>query len=131
VRVIDSSALVKYYVREPGWERVKKITLDGVATLSFAVIEIVNALWKKVLRNEMSPNIAKEIVEDLAIRKALPLEPYEPYTTEAFRIAVEHRITVYDALFIAFVLKKGLELATANTKQAEVAGKLGVRAVLV
>ena len=131
MRVIDSSALVKYYVREPGWERVKKITLDGVATLSFAVIEIVNALWKKVLRNEMSPNIAKEIVEDLAIRKALPLEPYEPYTTEAFRIAVEHRITVYDALFIAFVLKKGLELATANTKQAEVAGKLGVRAVLV
>ena len=131
MRVADSSALVKYYVREPGWERVRKVVLEGVITLELAVIEVANALWKKVLRSEMSFDLAREIVEDLTIRRALPLEPCKPYVAEALRIAVEHGITVYDALFIAFALKKGLELVTADSKQAEVAEKLSIKALLI
>jgi predicted nucleic acid-binding protein len=48
VRAADSSALVKYYAREPGWERVRKVVLEDVVTLELAVIEVANALWKKV-----------------------------------------------------------------------------------
>jgi len=70
VRAADSSALVKYYAREPGWERVRKVVLEGVVTLELAVIEVANALWKKVLRSKMSFDLAREIVEDLTIRKA-------------------------------------------------------------
>lgn len=131
MRAIDSSAIVKYYVREPGWERVREVMREGVVTLNFAVVEVANALWKKVVRNEMSIDIAKEIVEDLTIRRAIFLEPFENYVTEALRIGAQHRITVYDALFIAFALKRGLELVTADERQAEVAKALGVRVVLV
>jgi hypothetical protein len=70
VRAADSSALVKYYAREPGWERVRKVVLEGVITLELAVIEVANALWKKVLRSKMSFDLVREIVEDLTIRKA-------------------------------------------------------------
>jgi predicted nucleic acid-binding protein len=69
VRVVDSSAIVKYYVRELGWERVREIMKEGVVTLNFAIIEIANALWRKIMRNGMSVDIAKEIVEDLVIRR--------------------------------------------------------------
>jgi predicted nucleic acid-binding protein len=131
VRVVDSSAIVKYYVREPGWERVREIMKEGVVTLNFAIIEIANALWRKIMRNEMSVDIAKEIVEDLVIRRAIPLEPFENYITEALKISAQHRVTVYDALFIASALKKSLELVTADEKQAEVAKALGVGVVLV
>jgi predicted nucleic acid-binding protein len=41
VRVIDSSALIKYFTREEGWEKVREILLDGVATLDLAVKEPV------------------------------------------------------------------------------------------
>ncbi len=54
MRVADSSAIVKYYVREPGWERAREIMKEGVVTLNFAIIEIANALWRKIMRNEMS-----------------------------------------------------------------------------
>jgi predicted nucleic acid-binding protein len=73
VRVTDSSALVKYYAREPSWERIRKVVLEDVVTLELAVIEVANALWKKVLRSEMSFDFAREIVEDLTIRRALLL----------------------------------------------------------
>jgi predicted nucleic acid-binding protein len=49
----------------------------------------------------------------------------------ALRIAVEHKVTVYDALFTAFALKKSLEFVTVDEKQAEVAKALGVKIVLV
>ncbi len=73
MRITDSSALVKYYVREPSWERVRKVVLEDVVTLELAVIEVANALWKKVLRSEMSFDFAREIVEDLTIRRAFLL----------------------------------------------------------
>ena len=131
MRVADSSAIVKYYVHEPGWERVREIMKEGVVTLNFAIIEIANALWRKIMRSEMSVDIAKEIVEDLVIRRAIPLEPFENYITEALKISAQRRVTVYDALFIAFALKKGLELVTVDEKQAEVAKVLGIGVVLV
>jgi predicted nucleic acid-binding protein len=45
--------------------------------------------------------------------------------------AFEHKITVYDALPIAFALRKSLELITANEKQAEVAKALGIKTINV
>jgi hypothetical protein len=41
VRVIDSSALVKYFAREEDWERVRELILEGVITLDLAIKEVV------------------------------------------------------------------------------------------
>ena len=97
-------------IREPGWERVERVMLEGVLTLDLSAKEIANALWKKVARNEMSYEVAVEVVRDIVENKALRMEPQENYLIDAFKIAVEAKVTVYDALFIALAKKKGLEL---------------------
>ena len=50
MKVIDSSALIKYFSCEEGWERVREVMLEGVVTLDLAIKELLNALWKKVRR---------------------------------------------------------------------------------
>ena len=44
MRVIDSSALIKYFTREEGWEKVREILLNGAITLDLAVKELGSAL---------------------------------------------------------------------------------------
>lgn len=131
MRVIDSTAIVKYFSREPGWEKVKQVLLEGVVTLDLSVKELANALWKKVVRNEMSYEVAQEIIRDMVEGKALRMESQENYLVDAFKIAVEANITVYDALFIALAKKKELELVTCDAAQAEAARKLGVKVLML
>jgi len=131
VRVIDSSALIKYFSREEGWERVREVMLEGVVTLDLAIKELSNALWKKVHRAEMSIDIARSILEDLITNKAIPIEGEDKYLDKAFDIALEHGLTVYDSLFIAMALKRNLDLITCDENQASIARKLGVKTITI
>ena len=131
MRVIDSSVLVKYFSRESGWEEAERIILEGVVTLDLAVKELVNALRKKVLKSEMSYEIAVKIIRDLVESKPFPVKSQELYLVEAFAIALRNNITVYDALFIAMAKRKNLELATCDEEQAKTARKEGLRAMLL
>ncbi len=125
MKVIDSSILVMYFSKEPGWESAERILLDEIVTLDLAVKEVANALWKKVIRGEMSLENAVSIVEDLA-SGVIPLYRQEQFLSEALRIAARNHITVYDSLFI--VLARDLEavLVTLDKRQAEVANREGV-----
>jgi predicted nucleic acid-binding protein len=131
VRVIDSSALVKYFSREAGWEKVGEVMSEGVVTLDLAIKELSNALWKKVLKGEMNHEIAMRIIKDIVESKPFPIETQERYLLNAFEVAVKGDVTVYDALFIAMAKGKGLELVTCDEKQAEIAEKLGLKVILV
>ncbi len=131
MKVIDSSALIKYFSREEGWERVREVMLEGVVTLDLAIKELSNALWKKVRRAEMSIDIARSILEDLIANKAIPIESEDKYLDKAFEIAVEHGLTVYDSLFIAMALKRSLDLITCDENQASIARKLGVKTLTI
>lgn len=50
VRVIDSSSLTKYVNREDGWRSMEKYLMEGCITLSLAVKEVSNSVWKRVLK---------------------------------------------------------------------------------
>jgi predicted nucleic acid-binding protein len=52
VKAVDSSALIKYFTREDGWERFRELILEGVITLDMAVKEFANALWRRILRGK-------------------------------------------------------------------------------
>jgi predicted nucleic acid-binding protein len=47
-RVIDSSTLAKFLLKEGGWERVKGILAGRPYTLDLAENEVANAIWRKV-----------------------------------------------------------------------------------
>lgn len=125
--VADSSVLIRYFSKEDGWEEAEKIIEQGVMTFDLAVKEIANALWKKVLREEMAEKDAVKIISDLEDGEVIRLENQAGYIEEAFHIAIRRRIPIYDALFISLAKNKRLELVTCDKKQSEAAEEEGVR----
>jgi len=127
VRVIDSSSLVKFFSREEGWDRVEEVILEGVMSLDLSFKEVVNALWKKVLNEEMKAKDAEEIIEGLTGPEVIKTLNQNDYMLGAFKIAVENKITIYDALFIELAKSTNNDLVTSDSKQAEIARKEGVK----
>ncbi|ADY01608.1 PilT domain protein [Vulcanisaeta moutnovskia 768-28] len=130
MRVIDSSALIKYFAREIGWERVRELMMDGVITIDLAIKEVANALWKKVIRGETNYDTALTIIKTL-LEDTIPIIDQREYLMKALELAVKHRITIYDAIFIVLALEKNMELITSDKAQAAVAEKIGVKVTLV
>ncbi|MGQ9469579.1 MAG: type II toxin-antitoxin system VapC family toxin [Nitrososphaerales archaeon] len=130
MRVIDSSSLVKFFSREEGWNRVEEVMLEGVVSLGLSLKEVINALWKKVLNEEMKTQDAEEILKDLTKQEVIKILNQNDYMLGAFKIAVENKITIYDALFIELAKSTNNELVTSDSKQAEIARKEGVKIIL-
>jgi predicted nucleic acid-binding protein len=129
-RIIDSSTLAKFPLKESGWEQVKGILTGRSYTLDLAVKEVANAIWRRVtLMGDVSLEKAPVILGDLLELKrvALRVEPQDPYLGQALRIAIENRVTVYDSLFIAQALAKKAALTTSDERQGRVAERLNVK----
>ena len=128
--VIDASALAKYLLREQGWRSIEHYLEKGVYSVDHVVKEVANAIWKHaVLRGAINAAKALElyrVLKMLLVGDVVIIESQEKYIDEAMRIALENRITLYDALYIAQALSKG-SLLTSDEGQARVAEKLGVK----
>ncbi len=125
MRVIDSSALVKYLSLEEGWEAVLKHLEEGCVTLELALKEVANALWKKALVKEISLEASQEVFRRML--KVVRVVGQAKLLEKAFEIAVQNHITIYDSLFIALAESKKAALVTSDGKQAEVAKTLGIK----
>ncbi|MDN5319817.1 MAG: hypothetical protein PWP49_237 [Thermococcaceae archaeon] len=131
--VIDASSLAKYILREENWERVRESLLNEPYSLTLALAEVSNAIWKhhvlyKVISNreaEIMIEALKKLKEDVVI-----FEPFEEYLKDAMEIAVSEKIPVYDALYLAQAKKYG-SLLTSDEKQWEIAKKLEIKAEYV
>jgi len=133
-RVIDSSAIAKFLLKEEGWLRVKGFLLEKPYTLELAVKEVANAIWRRVmLLRDISVGKAFIILNDLLELKKylLVVEPQTPYLSQALKIAIENKVTVYDALFIAQALAKQAVLITSDEKQCKLAENLNIETVYI
>ena len=84
MRVIDSSALIKYFSREKGLEDVRRYMLEGVLTIDLAIKETLNALWRKIIKEEIMYETVVKLIEDLTENRHFPLESQEQYLTDVF-----------------------------------------------
>lgn len=123
MKVIDSSALIKYVSKEQGWELIKP-HLHDASTIDLAIKELGNALWKKILKDEILLKEAKEILSEC--RLSIKIADQINYLGKSLEIATENKITFYDSLFIAMALEERIEIVTCDRRQAEVAAKTGV-----
>jgi len=121
VNVVDSSAICKYILREEGWIEVRKCFEEGSITFELALKEVLNALWKRIIRKEVKFEYAIKVVEKLMEYSFFKIEKQNEYMLSAFKIASKRKITIYDALFIALAKKLNLPLITSDKKQAEIA----------
>ncbi|RLI78873.1 PIN domain-containing protein [Archaeoglobales archaeon] len=122
--VLDSNVIVAIFFREDGVSEVAEKIVEKYKhyyTLDFAIVEITNVAWKKVMF-EKEPI---EIIED-GLRKCIEfvtsvcevINSVELYGV-AFKIAIEKNISAYDSLFAALSMKYNAPLATADRKLHE------------
>jgi len=129
VKVIDSSTLIKYVAKEENWEKVEEYLKEGCVTLDLATKETANALVKKALKNEVTTETAKEIINYLP--KIVRITPQKEHFSKAFEIAIKHKLTIYDALFIALSVNTNMPLLTSDEKQAKASKEHGVAVTLM
>jgi len=127
MKVIDSSVIIKFFSKEPGWKKAKEHLTSSSTTVELAIKELGNALWKKVRRNEIALEDAVEILTTFP--RAVNILDQRKYMRKALEIAVKHEITLYDSLFIAAAVENGYEFITCDKKQRLVADMVGVKAV--
>jgi len=131
--VIDTSALIRLFVPDGPVLDGLEAFLRGVergnnraVAPDLLLIESANVLNKKRTSGELSDEEACALLEDVL---AMPIRIIEhgPLVPSAFELAGEHRITVYDALYLALALDLGAVLFTSDNDLRQIADALGVQ----
>jgi predicted nucleic acid-binding protein len=133
-KVIDSSVLTKYLLKEKDWEKIHEILLERPYTLDLAMKEVANAIWKRVFfLKDIDIKRAFIILNDLfdMKMKLLRVEPQDNYLKLAFEIAINTGTALYDSLFIAQAFSKSAILITADKKQYKITSELGLASILI
>lgn len=125
--VVDSSVAVKWFVPEPYSAEARRILDDYQAgTLSFLAPDLINAelgniVWKKQILQGLDAADAQDIIDNF---RGLQFEftPTSTLLDDAFKIAIAHRRTVYDSLYLALSLRENCQFVTADEKLANAVG---------
>jgi predicted nucleic acid-binding protein len=122
--VIDASVAVKMFVPEALSARAQDIfarfaSENGAELIvpDFFFIECANVFWKWVQRSAYPAKAAREHLRDLA-GLGLTALPAQVLADDALDIALKHRVTAYDACYIAAASQLQLPLITADEKLA-------------
>ncbi|MSP59890.1 MAG: PIN domain-containing protein [Myxococcales bacterium] len=131
VAVADTSALIRLFVPDgplpDGFESA--IDAAGRGDLILLVPDLATAEAAQVLHKKEQGGLLKRVEADeiLALLLALPFETvgHAPYLPRAVALARTHRLTVYDALFLAVATARHATLYTADAKLRKAAKRLG------
>jgi predicted nucleic acid-binding protein len=119
--VIDSSVAIKWFVVEPLSMEAHRILdayqKDALTLLAPDLIyaEVGNIVWKKHRFQGLAIEDAQQIVDEFRKLKFVPTSAAD-LLDEAYRLAVAHRRTVYDALYIALSVRERCSYVTADEK---------------
>ncbi len=132
--VVDASSLAKYVIKEEGWETVESYLMEEQClSVDHVVKEVLNALWKAaVITRVITLGQASEkafLLRMLIKEGVVAVENELEYVDKAFSLAIKHRLTLYDALYIAQALAKNAVLLTSDKRQVNAAEKAGLKVI--
>ena len=115
--VVDSSVALKWFIPENLSEEAGSFLDARVELLAPDLIypEAGNVLWKKVGRGEIEPRDARDILAALG-RVPLSVVSSSLLVEAALEIALAHRRTVYDALYVALAVARESVFVTADDR---------------
>ena len=115
--VVDASVAVKWFVPEIHSEHAlcllrKRFDLKAPELIQ---AEFGNILWKKCRAGELYGITAGEILDSFK-RSPLEVRPHGAYLKLAWELAMKHRQTVYDSLYLALAMTEKARMVTADRK---------------
>ena len=115
--VIDASVAVKFLAHEAGSDQALAYVdaQDALIAPDLVVVEVANALWKKVKDSELLEVHAERALDDLP-EFFDPLSPTIELMSDAFRLSFRLRHAVYDCVYLALAIRRGATLVTADRK---------------
>lgn len=117
--VLDTGVLVKFVVQEKDSAKAVELlraAIQGAYRLvapDFMAIEFANVLWKYASRAVLTVAEARRHLERFPIDRIEWL-PGHVLLRDAFRMATEHEVAVYDAAFLAAASNLGASFVTAD-----------------
>ena len=128
MKVIDTSALLAYIFREDDYKTIGQMLLKGVVSLDLILKESLNVILTRLKRKDITEKEAEIMYDALKslIDTNVKIIEQDEVIGEAFHIAKEHSITMYDSLYLALAKKLGYDLITLDKFQSKVASGLGV-----
>ena len=112
--VVDTSVVLKFYVEEPESERAEALVGGELVAPDWILAEAANALWKKVVKGEITREHALGVFPQLS--KTVALVPAAELAEPALEAALELRHPVYDALFLVLAEDLNADLVTADLR---------------
>jgi predicted nucleic acid-binding protein len=130
--VIDASVLIQIYVLEPTTARAKTLVSglikpepDELHVPEFRLLECANILWKHVRFSRMTVAHAQESIQRMR-GLTLTIHPAASLLPRALEIGLDHKIAIYDSLYIALAESLKYPLVTADENQSRAASTVGV-----
>lgn len=119
--VVDSSVAIKWSVIEPLVAEATAIlhAYQAGALMLLApdliYAELGNIVWKKQTMQSLAAADAQRIIDDI-LGLQLVTTPSAELLTDGHRLAVAHRRTVYDALYLALSVREACPSVTADER---------------
>lgn len=127
VIVVDSSVAMKWFLPEVMADRAAGLLQGGNRLCAPDLIfpECGNVLWKKIARGELPADEGQAVLRGLA-GAPVAIIPSRTLTEAALTIATAHRVTVYDALYVALAAILDGVLVTADERLVTALGSGGL-----
>lgn len=129
--VLDASALLRLYLADGplpiGLEAVMERGCRGEGVLlipDLCWLEMASVLRKQVKRELLSEEEATDVLREI-LELPLRAHPSADLCLSALHLSRQHRLTVYDACYLALALRHGAVLITADERLAVAARSSG------
>jgi len=116
--VVDASVALKWVLEEPGSADAEALLDQELVAPSLWLLEAGNALWRRVVRDEISAAEAQERLSEL-FNAPVTTVALEEDLTAAVRLAIELNHPVYDCLYLALALREGTHVVTSDRRFAD------------
>ena len=126
--VVDASVAIKWFLPEPLSIEARQI-LDGYQAGRLSVLapdlihaEVGNIVWKRQVFHGLVAEDAETIVDEFR-NMVITVTPAAELLKDAYRLAVSHKRSVYDSLYVALAVREGCQFVTADEKLANAIGQ--------
>lgn len=113
--VVDASVAIKWVIQEPGTSQALKLASNHLYAPALWRAECANILWKKVRRDELSPEEAA-VAAGLLEHFNVDISRAEPSLSRVLHLAVALGHPAYDCVYLALAETLRLPLVTADEK---------------